>query len=155
MCVVYPECMNDICSTAQGPLAAEGWLSAKQRLANKSITLPLCRWELQIWNSKRWWSHGKAASGKLVWNQQYLCCFQTSLQLCTCHIDDDIFITAQAPLATEGWQSGMQRLDNRLITLLLWQPRPRPWQITYSWLQFNSGAMPLGDKPKQHGCWEL
>ena len=29
-----------------------------------------CRWELQLWNSKRW-LRGKAASGKLVWNQHY------------------------------------------------------------------------------------
>ena len=33
---------EDICTTAQAPLAAEGWPSGKQRQANRSITLPLC-----------------------------------------------------------------------------------------------------------------
>ena len=39
-----PHCRfdDDICSTAQAPLAAEGWPSGKQRQANRSITLPLC-----------------------------------------------------------------------------------------------------------------
>ena len=32
-----------------------------------------CRWELQLWNSKRW-SRGKAAGGKLVWNQHKAMC---------------------------------------------------------------------------------
>ena len=91
-----PHCRfdDDICSTAQAPLAAEGWPSSKQRQANRSITLPLCRgfahrgrsqtvefystrercrsvikpkrrcrWELQLWNSKRW-SRGIAAKAR-------------------------------------------------------------------------------------------
>ena len=33
---------DDICTTAQAPLAAEGWPSGKQQLANRLITLPLC-----------------------------------------------------------------------------------------------------------------
>ena len=39
-----PHCRfdDDICTTAQAPLAAEGWPSGKQRQANRSITLPLC-----------------------------------------------------------------------------------------------------------------
>ena len=39
-----PHCRfhDDISSTAQAPLAAEGWPSGKQRQANRSITLPLC-----------------------------------------------------------------------------------------------------------------
>ena len=39
-----PHCRfdDDICSTAQAPLAAEGWPSGKQRQANRSIILPLC-----------------------------------------------------------------------------------------------------------------
>ena len=39
-----PHCRfdDDICSTAQASLAAEGWPSGKQRQANRSITLPLC-----------------------------------------------------------------------------------------------------------------
>ena len=39
-----PHCRfdDDICSTAQAPLAAEGWPSGRQRQANRSITLPLC-----------------------------------------------------------------------------------------------------------------
>ena len=39
-----PHCRfdDDISSTVQAPLAAEGWPSGKQRLANRSITLPLC-----------------------------------------------------------------------------------------------------------------
>ena len=38
-----PHCLlDDICTTAQAPLAVEGWPSGKQRLANRSITLPLC-----------------------------------------------------------------------------------------------------------------
>ena len=39
-----PHCCfdDDICTTAQAPLAAEGWPSGKQLLSNGSITLPLC-----------------------------------------------------------------------------------------------------------------
>ena len=39
-----PHCRfdDDICTAAQAWLAAEGWPSGKQRLANQSITLPLC-----------------------------------------------------------------------------------------------------------------
>ena len=36
-----PRCFDDD-TTAQAPLAAEGWRSGKQDLANRSITLPLC-----------------------------------------------------------------------------------------------------------------
>ena len=38
-----PHCCfdDDICSTAQAPLAAEGWPSGKQHQANRSITFPL------------------------------------------------------------------------------------------------------------------
>ena len=93
-----PHCCfdDDICTTAQAPLAAEGWPSGKQRLANRSITLPLCplrqiadgwilfnsgvmrpkakaAWLLraatlkqQVMITRR---SSKAASGKLVWNQ--------------------------------------------------------------------------------------
>ena len=39
-----PHCRfdDDICTTAQAPLAAEGWRSGKQCLTNRSTTLPLC-----------------------------------------------------------------------------------------------------------------
>ena len=39
-----PHCRfdGDFCTTAQTPLAAEGWPNGEQRLANKSITLSLC-----------------------------------------------------------------------------------------------------------------
>ena len=38
---------GDICTTVQTLLAAQGWPSGKQRLANKSITLPLCpQWQI-------------------------------------------------------------------------------------------------------------
>ena len=43
-----------------------------------------------------------------------------------------------------GWPSGKQRQANRSITLQLCPPR----QITDSWILFNLGAMPLGDKTK-------
>ena len=73
------------------------WPSGKQRLAHRSISLPFCppahrgrsqtvefcstrercrwvikpkrlgRWELQLWDSKRWSRGIVAASGKLVW----------------------------------------------------------------------------------------
>ena len=97
-----PHCRfdDDISSTAQASLAAEGWPSGKQRQANRSITLPLCppRQIADSWilfNSgaiaARWKAKaalplraatlkqqavirrrsGKAASGKLVWNQHY------------------------------------------------------------------------------------
>ena len=84
---------DDICSTAQAPLAAEGWPSGKQLHANRSITLPLCP-PRQIADSWILFNSGamplddkaKAAlplraatlkqqamitwhSGKLVWNQ--------------------------------------------------------------------------------------
>ena len=94
-----PHCRfdDDISSTAQTSLAAEGWPSGKQRQANRSITLPLCplRQIADSWilfNSgaiaARWKAKaalplraatlkqqamitrrsGNAASGKLVWN---------------------------------------------------------------------------------------
>ena len=61
-----------------------------------------------------------------------------------CRFDDDICTTAQAPLAGKGWPSGKQRLANRSTTLSLCPPQ----QIADSWILFNSGAMPLGDKAK-------
>ena len=96
-----PHCRfdDDICSTAyKAPLAAEEWPSGKQRLANISITLPLCpSWQIAdsliLFNSgamplsdkaKVAWPlratilkqqamitrhSGKAVSSKLVWNQ--------------------------------------------------------------------------------------
>ena len=94
-----PHCRfdDDISSTAQASLAAEGWPSGKQRQANRLITLSLCppRQIVDSWilNSgaiaARWKAKaalplraatlkqqamitrrsGKAASGKLVWNQ--------------------------------------------------------------------------------------
>ena len=93
-----PHCRfdDDICTTAQAPLAAEWWPSSKQHLANRSITLPLCppRQITDSWilfnlgamllgdKAKAEWSlraatlkqqamimrcSGKAASSKLVW----------------------------------------------------------------------------------------
>ena len=93
-----PHCRfdDDICSTAQAPLAAEGWPSGKQRLANRSITLPLCppRQTTDGWilfnsgvmplgeKAKVAWLLRAATlkqqamitwrSGKLVWNQHYV-----------------------------------------------------------------------------------
>ena len=98
-----PHCRfdDDISSTAQASLAAEGWPSGKQRQANRSITLPLCpsrqiadSWILfnsgaiaALWKAKAVLPlraatlkqqamitrrSGKAASGKLVWNQHYV-----------------------------------------------------------------------------------
>ena len=89
---------DDICSTVQAPLAAEGWPSGKRCLANRSITLSLCPpwqtadswilfnsgamsvkkpkqracWELQLWNSKRW-SRGVAAKQQASLKPAYLC----------------------------------------------------------------------------------
>ena len=102
---------DDISSTAQASLAAEGWPSGKQRQANRSITLPLCpprqiadSWILfnsgaiaAGWKAKaalplraatlkqqamitRY--SGKAASGKLVWNQHYSVLDHTWATLC-------------------------------------------------------------------------
>ena len=70
--------------------------------------------------------------------------FRLTCRLPHCRFDDDICSTAQAPLAAEGWPSGKQRQANRSITLPLCPPR----QITDSWILFNSGAMPLGDRAK-------
>ena len=70
--------------------------------------------------------------------------FRLTCRLPHCRFDDDICSTAQAPLAAEGWPSGKQRQANRSITLPLCPPR----QIADSWIWFNSGAMPLGDKAK-------
>ena len=98
-----PHCRfdDDICPTAQAPLAAEGWPSGKQRQANRSITLPLCpprqiadSWILcnsgamplgdkakaalplraaTLKQQAMITRHsGNAASGKLVWNQHNL-----------------------------------------------------------------------------------
>ena len=95
-----PHCRfdDDISSTAQASLAAEGWPSGKQRQANRLITLPLCppRQIADSWIlfnlgaiAARWKAKaalplraatlkqqamitrrsGKVASGKLVWNQ--------------------------------------------------------------------------------------
>ena len=70
--------------------------------------------------------------------------FRLTCRLPHCRFDDDICSTAQAPLAAEGWPSGKQCQANRSITLPLCPPR----QIADSWILFNSGAMPLGDKAK-------
>ena len=70
--------------------------------------------------------------------------FRLTCRLPHCRFDDDICSTAQAPLAAAGWPSGKQRQANRSITLPLCPPR----QIADSWILFNSGAMPLGDKAK-------
>ena len=70
--------------------------------------------------------------------------FRLTCRLPHCRFDDDICTTAQASLAAEGWPSGKQRQANRSITLPLCPPR----QIADSWILFNSGAMPLGDKAK-------
>ena len=70
--------------------------------------------------------------------------FRLTCRLPHCRFDDDICSTAQAPLAAEGWPSAKQRQANRSITLPLCPPR----QIADSWILFNSGAMPLGDKAK-------
>ena len=66
-----------------------------------------------------------------------------------CRFDDVTCSTAQAPLATEGWSSGKQCLANRSITSALCPLR----KIADSWILFNSGAMPLGDKAK--ATWPL
>ena len=70
--------------------------------------------------------------------------FRLTCRLPHCRFDDDIYSTAQAPLAAEGWPSGKQRQAKRSITLPLCPPR----QIADSWILFNSGAMPLGDRAK-------
>ena len=70
--------------------------------------------------------------------------FRLTCRLPHCRFDDDICSTAQAPLAAEGWPSDKQRQANGSITLPLCPPR----QIADSWILFNSGAMPLGDKAK-------
>ena len=108
-----PHCRfdDDICSTAQAPLAAEGWPSGKRRQANRSITLPLCpprqiavSWILcnsgamplgdkakaalplrdaTLKQQAMVTRHsGKAASGKLVWNQHKgtFCCYWSQMQ---------------------------------------------------------------------------
>ena len=62
-----------------------------------------------------------------------------------CRFDGDFCTTAQAPLATEGRPiSGKQRLANKSITPPLCPRR----QTADSWILFNSGAMPFGDKAK-------
>ena len=101
-----PHCRfdGDFCTTAQAPLAAEGWPSGKQRHANRSITLQLCpprqtadswilfnsgamplcdtakvAWPLRAATLKQQTMitrrSGKAGSSKLVWNQhKAVCC---------------------------------------------------------------------------------
>ena len=94
----------------------------------------------------------KHKSGILVLeNKQKLpyAAFRLACRSPHCRFDDDICTTAQAPLVTEGWPSGKQRLAKRSIALPL---RP-PQQIADSWILFNSGAMPLGDKAK--AAWPL
>ena len=68
--------------------------------------------------------------------------FRLACRLPHCRFDVDICSTAPAPLGAEGWPSGKQRQANKSITLPLCPPR----QIADSWILFNSGAMPLGDK---------
>ena len=97
-------------------------------------------------------SHMSFSCNKISHFMRYFwsyCSFQTSLP--HCGFDDDICSTVQAPLAAEGWPSGKRRLANKSTTL----PLCPPWQIVYSWLQFNPGAMPLGDKSKWRGRWGL
>ena len=83
-----------------------------------------------------------------TWSHSYAA-FRLACRLPHCRFDGDFCTTAQAPLAAEGWPSGKQRHANRLITLPLCPPR----QIADSWILFNSGAMPLGDKAK--ATWPL
>ena len=88
-------------------------------------------------------------SGKLAFlhaANDFYAGFRLTCGLPHCRFDDDICSTAQAPLAlaAEGWPSSKQRQANRSITLPLCPPR----QIADSWILFNSGAMPLGDKAK-------
>ena len=84
-----------------------------------------------------------------------LCCFQTSLPLAALPLWWwYLYNCALRHLPQRddpgGWPSGKQRLaNNRSITL----PLCPPWQLADSWILFNSGAMPLGDKAK--AAWPL
>ena len=101
---------------------------------------------LDSWmNTKNYWDgikhmdldKGFYAAFRLAWRSPH------------CRFDDEICTTVQAPLAAEGWPSGKQHLANRSITLPLCPPR----QIADSWILFNLGVMPLGDKAK--AAWPL
>ena len=98
----------------------------------------------------RWiaiWPKFVAILGGGNWEELCVKCnagFRLTCRLPHYRFDDDICLTAQAPLAAEGWPSGKQRPANRSITLPLCPSR----QIADSWILFNSGAMPLGDKAK-------
>ena len=95
----------------------------------------------------------QAVSCRLLWKQHKVkeifvqetsTAFRLASRLPHCRFDGDFCTTAQASLAAEGWPSGKQRQANRSITLPLCPQR----QMAGSWILFNSGAMPLGDKAK-------
>ena len=66
-----------------------------------------------------------------------------------CRFDGDICSTAQGPLAAEERPSSKQRPANQSIS----SPLCSQWQIADSWLLFNFGAMPSGEKAK--AAWPL
>ena len=103
--------------------------------------------KLQVVLTLQWWVCKMEGQG---WKRGLgYAAFRLACRLLHCCFDGDFCTTAQAPLAAEGWPSGKQRHANRSITLPLCPPR----QITDSWILFNSGAMPLGDKAK--AAWPL
>ena len=82
-----------------------------------------------------------------TFTQNHIAAFRLACRSPLCCFDGDICTTAQTPLAAPGWPNSKQCFANKLITLPLCPQR----QIAYSWLQFNSGAMPLCDEPlRQH-----
>ena len=67
-----------------------------------------------------------------------------------CHFDDDIYTTAQAPLAAEGRPSSKQHHANQSITSPLVQ------SSRLQTVDFNLEAMPLDEKAKaQKVAWSL
>ena len=177
---------DDICTTAQSPLDLEGWPSGKQRLASRLISLPLCppwqiadswtlfnsgampprrsvikpkqrgRWELQLWNSKRW-SRGVAASGKLVWNQHY-----ASFRLACCsplyRSDGNIF--AYNSMQKDHHQSG-KAASSKLIwykhyagfRLACRSPLCRSDGDIFAYISIGGGSLylrQLGEMNRQH-----
>ena len=82
-----------------------------------------------------------------------LCCFQTNLPLAALPLWWWVLYNCASATCRRGMTkrppSGKQHHANRSITLPLCPPR----QIADSWILFNSGAMPLGEKAK--AAWPL
>ena len=126
------------------PVVYHVWIYPVDAVVTSALVcLILLTMQVCLWHSE---THKLFLSGSLKCLLWLLCWFQTNLPLWWWYLFNCASATCR-----RGWPSGKQRQANRSITLPLCPPR----QIADSWILFNSGAMPLGDKPKRRCRWEL